>query len=180
MIPDAAASLLWIGTAEMVTSAPLFSVRGEHLAEVHPIELIAGENQHDFNARLLDVAEVLPHGVGGALVPIGVVERLLGGQNFDEAAVEGVEIVRAADVAVQTDGIELGEQIAAVQTRSDAVRQRDIDQAVLARHGHGRLGTVLGQGIEPGPLPTPQNEGDYISHIIDPENRNKPRILKRT
>ena len=75
-----------MGRAEIVTSASALLVRLQHLAEIHAIELVAREDQHVVDARLLDVPQVLPHGVGGALVPVGVVQRLLGGQDFDEAA----------------------------------------------------------------------------------------------
>ncbi len=87
----------------MVTSALARWCVGEHLAEVHAVELIAREDQHVVDAGLLQVAEVLADGVGGALVPVGAVERLLGGEDLDEAAAELVEVVRVADVAVQAD-----------------------------------------------------------------------------
>ena len=73
------------------------------------------------------------------------VERLLGGQNLDEAAAKRVEPVRLADVPVQADGVELRQHIDPVQAAVDAVRHRDIDQAVLARQRHGRLGPVQSQ-----------------------------------
>ena len=47
------------GTAAIVTSAPFLLVRDDHVLVVHPVELIAGEDQHVLDARLLDVAEVL-------------------------------------------------------------------------------------------------------------------------
>ena len=141
-------------------------MRGDHVLEVHPVELIAGEDQHVLDARLLDVAEVLPHGVGRALIPVGVVERLLGGQDLDEAAVERVEGVRAADVAVQADRVELRQHVAAVQAAVDAVRQGDVDQPILARHRHGRLGAVLGQRIKPRALSAAEHQGHNVSHAI--------------
>ena len=61
-------------------------------AEVHPVELIAGEDEHVVVLGLIDVAQVLPHGVGGALVPVLGVERLLRGQNLDEAGAEGSNV----------------------------------------------------------------------------------------
>ena len=124
-------------------------VRDDHVLEVHPVQLVAGEDQHVLDARLLDVAEVLPHGVGRALVPGGVVERLLGGQHLDETAVERVEGVRRADVAVQADRVELRQHVAAVQAAVDAVRQGDVDQTIFSGHRNRGLGTVLGQRIQP-------------------------------
>ena len=72
-------------------------------AEVHAVELVAGEDQHVAGAVGVEVAEVLPDGVGGALVPVGRLVGLLGGQHLDEAAAERVELVGVGDVPVQAD-----------------------------------------------------------------------------
>ena len=64
-----------------------------------------------------DVADVLAHGVGGALVPVGRLVGLLGGQHLDEAAAEGVELVGVGDVAVQADAEELRQDVDAVAGR---------------------------------------------------------------
>ncbi len=73
--------------------------------------------------------------------------RLLGGEDFDEAAVEGVEDIRAADMLVQAGGIELREHVDAVQAAVDAVGDGDVDEAILSGHGNGRFGTDLGQRV---------------------------------
>ena len=132
-------------------------VRLEHFAEIHAIELVAREDQHVVDARLLDVPQVLPHGVGGALVPVGVVLRLLGGEDFDEAAVEGVEDIRAADMLVQAGGIELRQHVDAVQAAVDAVGDGDVDEPILSGHGNGRFGTDLGQRVKPRTLSAAQH-----------------------
>ena len=140
-------------------------MRDDHVLEVHPVQLVAGEDQHVLDARLLDVAEVLPHGVGGALIPVGVVERLLGGQHLDEAAVERIEGVGRADVAVQADRIELRQHVAAVQPAVDAVRQGNVDQPILARHRHRRFRAVLRQRIQPRALSAAEHQRNDVFHI---------------
>ena len=45
---------------------PRLVVRGQHLAEIHAVKLVAGKNQHFFHVGLLEVAKVLPDGVGRA------------------------------------------------------------------------------------------------------------------
>ncbi len=102
-------------------------VRNDHVLEIHPIQLVAGKDQHIFDVRLLDVAQILAHCVGRALVPIRVVQRLLSGQHLDESAVERIEGVSRANMAMQADRIELGQHVAAVQPAVDAVRQGNID-----------------------------------------------------
>ena len=42
--------------------------------------------------RRFDVAEVLPHRVRRALIPVGVVQRLLSGQQFDESRSNGSKV----------------------------------------------------------------------------------------
>ena len=53
----------------------------QHVPIVHAVQLVAGQDQHVTDARLLDVTNVLADCVGGALVPVGsFVHRLLGCQ----------------------------------------------------------------------------------------------------
>jgi len=96
-------------------------MRLEHVGIVHPVKLIAREDQHVLDVGLLKIADVLPDGVGRALIPIAAVERLLGGEDFDEPAAVSVERVRAADMAMQTHGIELREHVDPVQSTVDAI-----------------------------------------------------------
>ena len=62
-------------------------MRGQHLGEVHAVQLVARENQRGLDTVLLDVSEVLADGIGGALISVGSFEGLLSGNNFDESAV---------------------------------------------------------------------------------------------
>ena len=140
MMPNARAASRVTGIAAIVTSAPDCCVRLEHVAVVHAVQLVAGQDQHVFHAGLFDVADVLPHGVGRALIPVGPgIRRLLGGQHFDEAAGEVVEAVGPANVAVQAHREELREHVDPVEPAVDAVGQRDVDQPVLGRQRHRRL-----------------------------------------
>ena len=59
-------------------------VRVDHLAVVHPVQVIAGQDQVVVRLVVLEVAPRLAHRVGGALEPVGALGRLLGGENFDE------------------------------------------------------------------------------------------------
>ena len=84
-------------------------VRVDQLAEVHAIEVIAGEDQVVVGVVADEVARRLPHRVGGALKPVGAVGRLLGGEHLDEAVREHVEAVGLRDVPVERRGVELRE-----------------------------------------------------------------------
>ena len=144
--------------------SPARDVRGEHVGVVHPIELVAREDQHVADVGLLQVADVLAHRVGRALVPAGIVERLLGSEDLDEAAAEGIEGIGATDVTVQAHGVELGKHVDPLHAAVDAVGQRHVDDAVLARERHGRLRAVAGQRIEPGATAAAKNQSQNALH----------------
>jgi hypothetical protein len=85
------------------------------------VELIARENDVVLVRILEEVAEVLPHRVGRALIPARVRGCLLRGHDLDEAAREIVELVGRVDVLVQRRGVELREHVNPPQARVDAV-----------------------------------------------------------
>jgi hypothetical protein len=139
-------------------------VRGQHVGKVHPVELVAREDQHVVDIGLLQGAEVLPHGVGRALIPIRAVVGLLGGQNLDEPAGEHVEVVGPANMPVQAHRVELREHVDAIQAAVDAVRKRNIDQSILARQGHRRLGAKFGERIQACAAATAEHDRQDIAH----------------
>lgn len=76
---------------------------GRHKARViHPVELIAREDQHLVHVPGGEELAVLAHRIGRALKPAGAVRGLLGCQHLHETAVKaGGEVVGAADMAIQ-------------------------------------------------------------------------------
>ena len=92
-------------------------MRLDQLPEVHAVELVAGEDQHLVRTLALDVGDVLADGVGGALVPVGALVGLLGGEHLDEPAAEHVELVGVGDVPVQADRQELRQDVDACAGR---------------------------------------------------------------
>jgi hypothetical protein len=79
----------------------LITMRIEQFFIVHPIEMVAGQDQIVFRLVLKEVPGGLTDGVGRALIPVGIVRRLFGGENFDEAAGETVEAIGVRDVPVE-------------------------------------------------------------------------------
>ena len=151
------------GSTAMVTSASL-SGASATVAKVHAVELIAGQDQHVAARVLLDVADVLAHGVGGALVPVGGLVGLLGGQDLDEAPAERVELVGVGDVPVQADAEKLRQHVDAVEAAVDAVADGDVDEPILAGDGHGRLAAQHGEGIQAGAAAAAQDQAQNITH----------------
>jgi len=73
-------------------------VRLEHVEKVHPIQLIAREDQHVVDARLFEVSQVLADRIGRPLIPVGSDKRLLSRENLDKSPVKAIEGIRLADV----------------------------------------------------------------------------------
>ena len=122
---------------------------GNDRAEVHPVELVAAQHDQVIKRMVQQMNQVLAHRVRGPLVPRGVRQRLLRGQDLHETVRELVELVRLRDMAVERCGVELREQVDPLQAGVDAVRYRDVHQTILARQRHRRLRPLLRQRKEP-------------------------------
>ena len=145
-------------------------VRLDEIAEVHPVEMIARENQVVVGIVRSDVARGLANRVGRSLEPVGVVGRLLGRQDLDEAVAEQIHAIGLGDVAVERRGIELRQHEDAAELRMQAIADRNVDQAVLSADRDGRLGPVLRQRKQPRSLPAAENEReDFVVHGHDQE-----------
>ena len=115
------------------------TVGSQHVAEIHPVELIAGED-HDVVPLLgPDVAHAAPHGIGGALEPIGALLGLLRGHHRHEPRRENVELVGVGDVLVQALRLVLGQHVDPPDLRMQAIAHRHVDDPVVAPDGYGRL-----------------------------------------
>ena len=136
------------------------AMRDQHVVVVHVVQLIARQDQHMVDPGLLQIAQMLAHGIGRSLVPQLFFVGLLGRQDFDEAFAKRVEVVGPANVAVQADRIELRQHIDAVHVAVQAVRQRDIDQPVLSGQRDRRFRTELGQRQQARAATASEHEGD--------------------
>jgi hypothetical protein len=144
----------------------------DQFAEIHAIELIGGQNQHQRSGIALQIAQILADGVGGALIPGGGFIGLLRGQYLDETATEHIEFVGIGNVAVQADAEKLRDDVDALQSTVDAVGERNVDEAILTGNGHGRFAAVLGQWIQGGAASAAQNEADDVVHRSRPASRS--------
>ena len=79
--------------------------------EVHAVQLVSGEDDVVGGILGLEVDEILAHRIGSPLVPTGVLQRLLRGQNLHESVGKAVEIIGLRDVHVQRRRVELGQDV---------------------------------------------------------------------
>ena len=112
-------------------------------AKIHPVKLIAAQDEVVIVGLLQEIAHVLPHGVGCSLIPLRAFGRLLRGEDIDKAAREIVELVARLDVAMQRHAVELRQHIDRAQAGVEAIADRDIDQPIFPAQRHGRLGAVF-------------------------------------
>ena len=136
-------------------------VEANHPGIVHPVDMVAGEDQHVVRIIARNKGKVLIDGVGGSLVPL----RFLGagvGREHLHAAVGAVQApgLSVADIFIQFQRLILGEDSDGVNSGVDAVRQREVDDAILAPEGDGRLGGILRQHQKTAALTTGQQHGD--------------------
>jgi len=92
--------------------------------------------------------KVLADGIGGALKPIRVRHRLLGGEHLDESFSERIEAVCVANVPIERSGVELREDEDPLEPGVQAVAYGNVDQPVFAAQRNSWFRSVLGEREE--------------------------------
>ena len=119
----------------------MIDVVAHHAPVVHAVQVVAGQDQHVARSTVHDVDEVVTNGIRGSLVPSTGVHSLLGRPQLDELTeLPAQETPALLDVQNQGVGFVLGQYANTTDTRIDAVGEREVDDAELARERHGGLG----------------------------------------
>ncbi len=139
-------------------------VRLDELAVVHPVEVVAGEDQVVVGVHLLEVPARLAHGVRRALEPAAAVGRLLGRQDLDETFRVAVEPVGLADVTIERRRVELRQHDDLPDLRVQAVADRDIDEPVLPADGDRGLRPGVRQREESGAPAAAEDDRQHVAH----------------
>ena len=136
---------------------------------VHLVDVIAGENQHRLGAMLMNDVEILVNRIGRAAIP-NLTELLLRRHDVDELAELAVQVAPAA-LHMLNQGVRLilREDEDLADARVDAVRQREVDDAVLAAERRGRLGTMVRQLHEPLTAAARHDDGDGAASELTDE-----------
>ena len=109
-------------------------VFGEHLSQVHFVDVVASEHANDIRGFVGDDVLRLVHGVDGAFEP-AFSGALLSGDGFDEVIEDGGHSPGAGDVFFEACAFVLGEDFDTNDARVHEVGQHDIDEAISATEG---------------------------------------------
>jgi len=142
---------------------PRVGVLLKHFSVIHFINVIARQNHDVARTLAADGVDVLVDGVGGAEIPVGG-DAHLRGKDFDEVAEAHDGRPAAADVAIEAEGLVLGEDEDAAEVAINAVREGDVDDAVDAAEGDGGFGAVAGERPEAFALSAGKQDTDGIAH----------------
>jgi hypothetical protein len=137
-------------------------VRPDQLLVIHPIQMVAGEDEVMARRMPCEVTCRLTYGVGCSLEPVRIVGCLLGGEDFDKTLREVVEPVRHRDVTIERGGIELRQNVDAADVRVQAVAHGNVDQPVLPGDRNRGLGPRGGQWKQPRALAAAKNDRERI------------------
>jgi hypothetical protein len=159
-----------------------FLVERQQRAVVHLIDVVACEDENRLWTMLVNDVEILINGIGRAAIP-DLAELLLRRDYIDELAELTVQVAPAA-LHMLDQGVRLilsqDEDLA--NARVDAVRQGEVDDAVLSPERRGRLRSLIRQLHEPLPSAARHDDGDRAASELTDETsaRNLPHSLHRT
>ena len=119
----------------------------DHLARVHAVDVVGAEDDDVLRPLVGDQVVVLEDRVGGAHEPARP-EPHLRRHRRDVVAQQRRQAPRGRDVAVEAVALVLRQHHDLVVVRVDQVREREVDQPVVAAERHGGLGAVGGQRRE--------------------------------
>ena len=98
-----------------------------------------------------------------------------------DAAVHPVEIPRraVAEIVVELERLILGQHADGLDAGIDAVGQREVDDAVFAAVGNGRLCDVFGEDAEPAALSAGEQHGKAFCFLRADEHRRLNGVDQR-
>ena len=143
---------------------------GDERLVVHLVDVVAGQDDHDVGRVVLDDVHVAEDGVRGPAVPLGDLAPRDVRLEQLHAALVAVEVPRPAqpDVVVERARVVLGQDDDVVDVGVDAVRQREIDDPVLATERDGGLGPLLRQDRQALAFATREDDRHRPFHGPDP------------
>ncbi len=137
----------------------------DHLADVHPVNVIGPEHRDQVEPPALDEVDVLVDRVGGSPVP-ALAGPFLGRNRENEViGKNGAEAPSLLQVFGQGLRFELRQDVEGVNPGIDEIAENKVDQPVFTPERNGGLGPFLGQGIEAAAFPPGQNHSKNIGWL---------------
>ncbi len=113
----------------------------DHLARVDAVDMVGAEHADDVGLLVADQVQVLEDRVGRAREPVGAAPHLRRHRD-DVVAEELRELPGRRDVTVEAVALVLGQDGDPEDAAVDEVREREVDQPVVAPERHRRLGAI--------------------------------------
>ena len=149
----------------------MFLVIIQHHFIIHLIDMVAGEDQHVIRMEGLHIVQILVNGVGRACVPLTVAALLIRRQDRHASDIP-VQIPGNpdSDMAVQTQGLILGQHTHGIDSRIDTVAEREVNDPVLSSKRNRRLCHFRRKNTKPAALsPCKQHRYHFFFyHVITP------------
>ncbi len=131
----------------------------EHLADIHPVDVIGPEDHHVMRISLLNQIDVLINSVGGALIPVFARRPHLRRHGNDEILPEQPAYFPSlAQMLQQGLAFELDQHINRIHAGVEEITEDEIHDAVTAAERDCGLGSFLREGIEPRSFSASQHE----------------------
>ncbi len=132
---------------------------------IHLVDVIAGQDHDIFGALFFERVDILIDRVGGPLVPV-LVDALLRRHDVDELAQLAAQVIAPAeiDVPVEAHRFVLREHQHLAQPAVQAVREREVDDAIGTAEGDGRLRAITRQRLESRTFAPRQDDCQYAFH----------------
>ena len=176
MMPKSLASSTGTGMAATVRSALLVEVEVEHLPHVHPVDVVGAEDEGVLRLLVGDDVEVLVDGVGGALEPLAARSASGPGRSPTYWLRKAESRQAALHVGVERLRLVLHQHLDLEDAGVGEVGEDEVDDAVAAAEGDGRLGPVAGERVEPPPFAAGQDHRQELRHVVTPPRGAWPEL----
>ena len=146
-------------------------VLADHLRGIHAVDVVGAEHAHVLGALVVDQVEALVDRVGRAGEPVRPAP-LLRGHGRDVVAEQRREAPRRRDVAVEAVALVLRQHRDLEIAGIDEVREREVDEAVVAAERHRGLRAVERQRQQALALAAREHDPEDAWH------RHAPTLLR--
>ena len=167
--PNWSACAIGARSAATVTAAPALDVLLDHLARVHAVDVVGAEHDDVVGPLVAEQVEVLVDRVGRAGEPVRPAAHLRRHRR-DVVAEQRRQPPGQRDVAVERVALVLREHDDPAEAGVDEVRQREVDQPVVAAERHGRLGAVERQRHQALALAAGEHDREDVRHRHRPSS----------